>query len=1389
MSSNQKALRRSLKVAMIPLLMAGGAAFASNPRFSSRRTFKKAAVQQVSVQHLRASSTKLNQLDEKPIDQFNAFDTSAKVSISVYAEPEVDVIAFLSDNDLLEAAGNSVSTISADTALTSGRKAFSALKKSCHSIKTHHISRRIKRLYTTNTWGGRTFTGTSITGIVSQGGRKYNRCFTYDAAVYSVVPSHFNFIGRNYINGNWTSVRKDGWTQKVKADVLKAAKAFSNSRKKAKGKNSNAAGFCPAPGASSHDPVDLASGAFYDSFKLLDFGNNTPLDMTLSYHSGKDTGFSYGWSHPYHMTLHDGTTRVGITWSNGRATQYSLGATGYTNKAADASDVLVKNANGTFTLVDRKQSSYIFDATGKLTSITNSHGIVQNLTYDVATGNLLTVTDTHSSLTITFTYDKLNNIASVAGTGVGKAILAIDGATRNLLAITDVLGNTTSFTYDFSNRLLTKTNALGQVVVRNTYHFTGKVLSQDDGDPATPLETFTYGGIASAPFTDYSSRNGQVTKYNFNNKFDVLSTINPLGGKITHAYSPTTGVLTKQTDELNNGTTFTYDAQGYILTRTNAQGKVASYAYDVNHNIIKITDEVGNITSKTYDVNRNVLTSTDAKGKVTTFTYNIKGLLATKKMPNGGITSYIYDAKGNLIKVTDPVGLITRFTYDVAGRVLTTTDGAGKVWSKTYDLLGHVLSDTDPLGNKTLYVYDGLGRLTKETDPKGGITTFAYNVHNKRTSTTDPLGNVTQFTYDGEDRLIKTTDPLGRVSIITRDAKGRILSTTDTLGNITGNTYDAADRKTKATDALNNATSFVYDNLNRQTSATDPLLGKTSNAYDAIGRVTRKTDANGNNTSFAYDAISNLVSTTDALGGSAAQAFDVNGNRTSFTDANGNTTSYVLDAAGRITSITTADGGATTYTYNTQNLVATAKNARNQLVSYSYDAVGRMTKVIDQAGTIVFTYDANGNVLTVADAVGTSTYTYDAANRVASYMDVYGNIISYGYDAVGNLITLIYPGNKVVTYTYDAGNRMVSVKDWANRTTSYTYDKSGNVTTIARANGTSAAYVYDKKGQMTSITEKLANNTNMYSVALAYDAHGNITSETRTPAATAPARAIHAMTFGPDNRLATFDTKPVVYDADGNMTSGPLGGVIRAFTYDARSRLTNTGTSSYVYDASGNRVSAIHGAVTTRYVVDPNAPLSRVLMETSNTGVPVAYYVYGLGLISREAAAGAYHTYHYDSRGSTLKLADATGVVTDSYEYGSFGELLSATGVTANPFKYNGRDGVMTEANGLYYMRARYYTPDAKRFINRDTLLGGIGQALTLNRFAYVEGNPIGFVDPSGKSKLSDFKSFLEKMIERGVDKLCENSNLNYCVKRREKKDDVLNLEVIPDDLCEEPKK
>jgi RHS repeat-associated protein len=165
-------------------------------------------------------------------------------------------------------------------------------------------------------------------------------------------------------------------------------------------------------------------------------------------------------------------------------------------------------------------------------------------------------------------------------------------------------------------------------------------------------------------------------------------------------------------------------------------------------------------------------------------------------------------------------------------------------------------------------------------------------------------------------------------------------------------------------------------------------------------------------------------------------------------------------------------------------------------------------------------------------------------------------------------------------------------------------------------------------------------------------------------------------------------------------------------------------------------------------------------MELDETGQVKAYYIYGLGLIGREDAQGQYSSYHSNLRGSTTLLTNEQGIVTDRYTYGVYGELEQHEGTTSQPFQYNGRDGVMTDPNGLYYMRARYYHPGLKRFLNRDLIRGDISDGQTLNRYAYVNGDPVKYVDPLGLFKCEQPITKGTSKLEE-VDQLAKNYNLN----------------------------
>jgi len=71
-----------------------------------------------------------------------------------------------------------------------------------------------------------------------------------------------------------------------------------------------------------------------------------------------------------------------------------------------------------------------------------------------------------------------------------------------------------------------------------------------------------------------------------------------------------------------------------------------------------------------------------------------------------------------------------------------------------------------------------------------------------------------------------------------------------------------------------------------------------------------------------------------------------------------------------------------------------------------------------------------------------------------------------------------------------------------------------------------------------------------------------------------------------------------------------------------------------------------------------------------------------------------------------------------------YGEV-TATGSSTNPYQYTGREN---DGTGLYYYRARYYSPSLKRFISEDPM----GLDAGLNEYVYADGDPLDELDPLG---------------------------------------------------------
>jgi RHS repeat-associated protein len=107
---------------------------------------------------------------------------------------------------------------------------------------------------------------------------------------------------------------------------------------------------------------------------------------------------------------------------------------------------------------------------------------------------------------------------------------------------------------------------------------------------------------------------------------------------------------------------------------------------------------------------------------------------------------------------------------------------------------------------------------------------------------------------------------------------------------------------------------------------------------------------------------------------------------------------------------------------------------------------------------------------------------------------------------------------------------------------------------------------------------------------------------------------------------------------------------------------------------------------------------------------------------------GANRSYYlFDGLGSVVAVTSSSGSVTNSYTYDPFGVTTETKALLTdvfNPWRYAGQ--YQDTATGLYKMGARYYQPELGRWTQRDP------SGADANAYAYVAGNPVNFVDPSG---------------------------------------------------------
>jgi RHS repeat-associated protein len=775
-------------------------------------------------------------------------------------------------------------------------------------------------------------------------------------------------------------------------------------------------------------------------------------------------------------------------------------------------------------------------------------------------------------------------------------------------------------------------------------------------------------------------------------------------------------------------------------------------------------------SSSVYDYDTGlILSTTDANGQTTSYSYRDDqnapdALIRLRKVsrPDGGWTKFTFnDVPGNLYTLTETRQDATHSTigyqfFDALGRpsrAFMLESGTTYLANDTeYDPMGHVLRVSNP------YRQEGLGGAV---NPSGLWTTSQYDALGRVKTVTMPDGTSMQTAYQGI--YIIVTDQAGKQRRQKVDSLGRIVRVDEP--NAAG--------QLGTLDAPTQPTYYDYDtqgNLVHIQQGTGTQLQHRYFKYDALSRLTYERQVEQAATITAADSLTNNSQWSRKLTyDETINGISYQGLQTGMTDARGVVTQYSYDNLDRLYQVSYSDG------------TPTLTNIYDQAHT-GYFNKGRRTSVSTSAAGIVpatsqsYDYDLMGRVQSHQQVVGANVYAlayaYDLSGQLKSETYPSGRVVANSYDDTGRLsgvtsggqtyasnfaygpkgaLTSVTYGNGA-TQTFDYNDRLQLtalslIKDSATiQRYEYKYGKlnvdgtvdetknNGQIARIEGFIGTSKQwqqrFSYDDLGRLTQSSEYRGdNNQQSYLINYGYDQFGNRYQYLANNQGALGYVAVEDSDISKTTNRFTFPQ--ITYDNAGNIT---VDGKFRQkqYQYDANNRqkwaaLTDgTGAATSVYDGTGQRVATITDGVTKVLVYDA---MGKLVAEygAAPTGTNGRQYVFA------------------DHLGSTRVVTNQAGGVVARHDYQPFGEeIFSGTGMRAANQGYDQADNVRQkyagmerdEASGMAHTLWRKYDGLSGRWTSPDPYGGSadITNPQTINRYTYVNNDPVNQTDPDGLS-------------------------------------------------------